>query len=264
MDRERLRRIRNFQSEDWYPALFIRPISIGIMLVIADWKFITANRLTTLANICKLASAWFILRGRSSGEIVTAVVLLQLGLIFDHLDGTMARYRRTFTKLGSYYDKVSDLLTWCVISAAIGWRAYGATGEAYYILLALASAYALGSMGYMKWLVSAESERLRWLEAREDPPAAIARRTAPIQIAPPPERTRADWMRWFVRMAPRFLKFEETDLYFWVAVGLFIHREDLLVWLLFASQIGVLAAMLVKRTREIAGVDRRMRDLGDR
>ena len=64
-------------------------------------------------------------------------------------------------------------------------------------------------------------------------------------------------------MAPRFLKFEETDLYLWVSVGLLIHREDLLVWLLFASQVAVLGAMLIKRTREIAAVDRRMRDLGD-
>src|SRR5688572_26198966 len=110
MDRERLQRIRNFQSQDWYPALFIRPLSIGIMLVIADWKFLTPNRLTTLANVCKLAAAWFVFDGQSTSELVAAVVLLQLGLIFDHLDGTMARYRRTFTKIGSFYDKVSDLI----------------------------------------------------------------------------------------------------------------------------------------------------------
>jgi phosphatidylglycerophosphate synthase len=198
-----VQRIRNFQSEDWYPALFIRPISIGMMLVVADWKLLTPNRLTALANLCKLAAAWFVFDGKTTREVVIAVVLLPVGLVFDHLDGTMARYRRTFTKLGSFYDKVSDLITWFVISAAFGWRAYGATDEAYYIVLALASAYALGAMGYMKWLVSAESERLRWLEARADPAAAIARRTAAIQIAPPPERTRADWIRWFLQMAPR-------------------------------------------------------------
>lgn len=264
MDRERLRRIRNFQSDDWYPALFIRPISIGIMLLVADWKFLTPNRLTTLANLCKLACAWLIFDGTTTRAIVAAVVLLQLGLVFDHLDGTLARYRRTFTKLGSFYDKVSDFITWFPIAAAIGWRAYAATGEAYYLVLALASAYALGALGYMKWLVTAESERLRWLEARSDPVAAVARRTALIAIAPPPERTRTDWIRWFLRMAPMFLKFEETDLYLWVSIGLLIGREDLLCWLLFASQMGMLLAMLIKRTREIASVDRRMRDLGDR
>jgi phosphatidylglycerophosphate synthase len=263
LDRDRLRRIRNFQSEDWYPALFIRPISIAIMLVIADWRFLTPNRLTTVANVCKLASSWFVYDGETTAEIVAAVVLLQFGLIFDHLDGTMARYRRTFTKMGSFYDKVSDLITWFIISAATGWQAYELTGDAYFIVLSLSSAFALGSMGYMKWLVTAESERLRWVEARQDPTEAIARRTAPVQIAPPPERNARDWVRWFLQMAPRFLKFEETDLYFWVAIGLLLERADLLVWLLFVSQLVVLAAMVAKRSREIADVDRRMRDLGD-
>src|SRR5512134_1839915 len=109
MNRERLQRIRNFQSEDWYPALVIRPLTIGIMLVIADWKFLTPNRVTTIANIFKLGAAWAIL---DRSLWIWAAVLLQLGLIFDHLDGTIARYRRAFTKLGSFYDKVSDMVTW--------------------------------------------------------------------------------------------------------------------------------------------------------
>ena len=42
--------------------------------------------------------------------LAVAALLLQLGVIFDHLDGTVARYRRTFTRLGSFYDKASDLV----------------------------------------------------------------------------------------------------------------------------------------------------------
>lgn len=261
MDQDRLRRIRNFQSEDWYPALIIRPLSIGIMLVIADWKLLTPNRLTTLANLAKLACCWLILRADSTAEIVWAVVALNLGLIFDHLDGTMARYRRTFSKLGSFYDKVSDFLTWFLISAALGWRAMTDTGEAYYLLLACSSAYALGAMGYLKWLVTAESERLRWLEARAEPAAAVARHTRPIEIAPPPVRTRAEWIRWFFAIAPRIGKFEETDLYLWVSIGLIIGRLDWTVWLLFGSQVALLAVMLVKRSLAIVRVDRRMREI---
>ncbi len=261
MDRERLQKIRNWQSTDWYPALIIRPLSILVMLVIADWKFLTPNRLTTLANLCKLACCWFVLAADSTAETVWAVVFLNLGLIFDHLDGTMARYRRTFTKLGSFYDKVPDFLTWFLISAALGWVAYRDTGEAWYPVLACASAYALGAMGYLKWLVTAESERLRWLEARSDPAAAVARYTAPIVIAPPPVRTRADWIRWFFAIAPRILKFEETDLYLWVSIGLVIGRLDWAVWLLFASQMALLAVMLFKRSLAIVRVDRRMREI---
>ncbi len=263
MNRDRLRRIRNFQSEDWYPAFVIRPLSIGIMLVIGDWKLVTPNRLTTLANAAKLAGAWFIYAGDSTPDTIGAIALIHVGLIADHLDGTVARYRRTFTRFGSYYDKVSDFLTWFLITAAVGWRAMAATGEAYYLLLASASAYALGAVGYMKWVTVAESERLRWLEARADPAGVVARRTAPIQVSPPPERSRADWVRWFARMMPRILKFEEADLPLWISIGLVFGRLDWVVWLLVVSQTAMLAGMLVKRSLEMAKVDRRIRELED-
>src|SRR5690606_14637300 len=145
------------------------------------------------ANLFKLAAAGFIsfLALDDTAATIWAVVFLQLGVLFDHLDGTMARYRRAFTRFGSFYDKVSDIVTWFLITIAVGWAAYRQTGGAHYIVLAVSSSVALDVMGYMKWLTVAESERLRWFEARADPAAAVARRTAPIQIAPPPETGRA-------------------------------------------------------------------------
>jgi phosphatidylglycerophosphate synthase len=260
MDRERLQRIRNFQSQDWYPALVIRPLSIAVMLVIGDWRFLTPNVLTTIANLCKVAAAAVLVADRG---VALAVVLLQLGILFDHLDGTMARYRRAFTRLGSFYDKVSDLITWFLIMIAVGWVAYRQTGRVYYLPLAAASSVALDAMGYMKWLAQAESERLRWLEARAtDPAAAVAARTAPIEIAPPPERSRRDWMLWFVRSLGRVWRFEEMDLFFWVGLWLLLGRADLAVWLCFATQTAVMLSMAVRRAREMAAVDRRMRELG--
>ena len=265
MDQERLRRIRNFQSTDWYPAIVIRPLSIAIMLVIADWKFLTPNRLTTIANLAKLGACALIVFCPVPGDLgatVWAVILLQLGIVFDHLDGTMARYRRTFTRLGSFYDKVSDLVTWFLIMLAIGWAAFRQTGEAHLLLLAIGSSFALDVMGYMKWLAAAETERLRWFEARADP-AVIDKRTAPIKVAPPPVRTRAEWLRWFARSWLQIARFEEMDLFFWVALGLLFDRLEWLIWLLFVTQTTILLSMVYRRTRDIIRADRRLRDLGD-
>jgi hypothetical protein len=114
----------------------------------------------------------------------------------------------------------------------------------------------------MKWLATAEAERLRWFEARGDA-AIIERRTARIAIAPPPERSRADWLRWFARSWLQIVRFEEMDLFFWVAVGLLTGKLAWLIWLLFATQTFILLSMAVRRTREIVRVDRRLRDLGD-
>lgn len=258
MDRARLQRIRNFQSQEWYAALVIRPIAIVVMLVIADWRWLTPNRLTTLGNLCKLAAAALILDPARWGW---AALLLQLGVLFDHLDGTVARYRRTFTRLGSFYDKASDLVTWTLIMLATGWQVTVSQGEPYYLVLATGSAMALAVTGYMKWLVQAETERVRWLEARTDPAAAIARQTAPITVAAPPVRTRAQWARWLGTMLSRVWRFEEVDLWFWLGLALLVDRLRWAVWALFVSQTLNLVVMTVIRTREVVRADRRIQEL---
>jgi phosphatidylglycerophosphate synthase len=253
---ERLQRIRNFQSEDFYPALVVRPLTILVMLVIADWRFLTPNRLTTIANIVKLAAAWAIYQ-----ELwVWSVVLLNLGILFDHLDGTVARYRRAFTKLGSFYDKVSDMVTWWPIVLAVGWVVYRETGEAVYLVLVTSSATAMNVRAYMKWLVQAESERLRWFEARQNP-AVIATRTAPIVVKPPPSRTPREWGRWFFSRVSHIVWFEEMDLWMWLSIGIIIQRLDLCIWLFFITQVGGFAFRTVVRFVEVARLDRKLAEL---
>jgi phosphatidylglycerophosphate synthase len=258
MDRARLQRIRNFQSQDWYAALVVRPFTILVMLVIADWKFVTPNRVTTLANASKLGAAWCILDERLW---VATIVLLQLGCLLDHLDGTIARYRGTFTKVGSFYDKVSDIVTWGVLMGAAGWRVYQDTGEPRYLVLGLASVVGMDVCGYTKWLSVAETERVRWLEARRDPAASVARYAAPIVIKPPPERTLRDWVKWFFLRLARVLVFDEMDLWFWMSLSLVIGHLDWCMWLLGISQVANMVVMTFRRAREMARADRRIAEL---
>ncbi len=259
MDRERLQKIRNFQSEDFYPALVIRPLTILVMLVIADWKFLTPNRLTTIANLVKLGATWAIFDNRP----YLAVVLLNLGILFDHLDGTVARYRRTFTKLGSFYDKASDIVMWWPIVLAIGWVVYVQTGKAWYIVLVTSSATAMNVRAYMKWLAQAETERLRWLEAKRDP-SLIDKRTAPIVVKPPPVRTRREWIRWFFSRVSHIVWFEEMDLWMWLSIGLLIGHLDWVIWLFFTTQVAGCLALLVVRHVEMARLDRKLAEITER
>ncbi|MEZ4359624.1 MAG: CDP-alcohol phosphatidyltransferase family protein [Kofleriaceae bacterium] len=272
MNRERLRRIRNWQSQDWYPAVLLRPLSILIMLVIADWKAVTPNRLTTLGNLFKIAAIALLIPeveravagplGLSpTAAVIAIVVCLHLGAIFDHLDGTLARYRLAFTIFGSFYDKASDLLTWCAMCMALGWRAYTHTGEALPIVLIDASAFALALRGYLKWLSHSEAEKLRWLRAKEDPAAAVARATAAPKISAPPERTAAQWVTWYLKSWARIVQFEEMDLFFWVSLGLVLDRLELLAWLLFVTQVLGLAVMTIYRHREAHLLDVEQRAL---
>jgi phosphatidylglycerophosphate synthase len=258
MNRERLQKIRNFQSEDWYPALVIRPITIGVMLIVADWRILTPNRVTTLANLVKLAGTYYLLFPE---HWVLAAVLLQVGLMLDHLDGTLARYRRTFTKLGSFYDKVSDLISWALIVMTAGWEQTKLTSEPKWLLFAAASITALNCRSYMKWLSVAETERIRWLEARPDPAAAVAAKTGPIIIKPPPVRTARDWSIWFAKKLAVVFIFEEMDLWFWLGLGLVIRRLDLVLWLFAISQVAGMVGMVVARAVWMNRADKRIREL---
>lgn len=266
MDRERLRRIRNWQSQDWYPAVFLRPLSILLMLVIADWKFLTPNRLTTLANLCKIAGTLLLLPAveakvaaaigwSQTSSIIAVIVLLHLGAIFDHLDGTLARYRRTFTIMGSFYDKASDIVTWTAMSMALGWRAFVTTGDALHLVLIHGSAFALAIRGYLKWAANGEAEKMRWLRAKADPVAAVERATQPPKLSTPPERTAAQWVTWYLKSWTKIVQFEEMDLFFWVSLGLLLNRLDLLAWMLFVTQVAGMSALFVYRHFETHGYD---------
>jgi len=250
VDKHKLQRIRNWQSSEFYARLVMRPLAIVVMLVIADWKWLTPNIVTTLANIAKLAGAALIAIDHRE-HAVAGVVLLQLGLLLDHLDGTIARYRRCGTQFGAFYDKVSDAITWGIIMVALGWAAYRDTANVWLPIAAIMSAYALLVLGYMKWIVVAASPR-------------VASKPAVHAV---PERSAADWARWFVSSLARAALFEEVDLFFWIGVGVLVGRIDLLIWLLAITQGAQLVVMLVRRALQVYRLDsvsRRDGDVDDR
>ena len=257
MDGERLRRIRNWQSDEWYAALIIRPACIVVMLAIADWTWLSPNMLTTLSLLLKGGAGVLILVDERWAWI-TAAIVLQLGLLVDNLDGTLARYRGKCSLFGSFYDKVGDALLWFGIVLAVGWRAMARTGDPKLLALAAFSGYALLMCGYMKWLVEAERERGKWWTARDNPSAAVADPVLSDRQAPP-TRTRAQWFRWFLRSWAQIYRFEEVDLFFWVGLALILNRPRELCWVLGVTQSIVFGTMIIRRGRQIAALDRARR-----
>jgi phosphatidylglycerophosphate synthase len=251
MNRDRLRRIRNWQSSEFYARLVMRPLTILVMLVVADWRWLTPNLVTTGANLTKLTGAvLLVVNHRDHGLL--AALFIQVGLLLDHLDGTLARYRESGTTFGAFYDKVSDAVTWLAITCAVGWAAYHDYHDVKLPIMAVASAYALLVMGYMKWIVVAEQKKLDWLEARAQP--AVRRSLAQPSMSPP-ARSPVQWARWFASSILRIVMFEEVDLFFWIGLGLVLDRLDWVCWLLAFSQGAQLASMLIKRGLQARALD---------
>jgi len=266
MNRERLRRIRNWQSSEFYARLVMRPLTILVMLVVADWRWLTPNLVTTLGNVAKLAGATLLVVDHRE-HAVAAAIAIQIGLLLDHLDGTIARYRGTGTMLGAFYDKVSDAVTWLAITGALGWAAYQDTGDARLPIAAVASAYALLVLGYMKWIVVAEQKKADWLDAMRTRDRASRSRLAEVAVAPvshaPPARTARQWAAWFAASIARGLRFEEVDLFFWIGLGLVTRQLALLCWLLVVSQAIQLLIMIGKRALQARALDATRTRLAD-
>jgi len=264
--RDRLRRIRNWQSSEFYARLVMRPLAILVMLVVADWRWLTPNLVTTLGNGAKLLGAALIAIDHRE-YAVAAAVAIQVGLLLDHLDGTIARYRNCGTMFGAFYDKVSDAVTWLAITGAIGWAAYVDTGDARLPIAAVASAYSLLALGYMKWIVVAEQKKADWLDAMRMRDRTRRARLAEAEAAPvshePPSRTAKQWAVWLGSSVLRAFKFEEVDLFFWIGLGLVLRELTLLCLLLVVSQIVQLVIMVIKRALEARALDVRRVRLAD-
>jgi len=254
MDRERLRRIRNYQNTEFYPALVLRPASILITMVIGDWKWVTPNLVTLFATVLKFAAAaMFLVDDR--GWLVAGMIMLQLGAIFDHVDGTLARYRRTQSNLGFFYDTVSDAVTWFTTLAALGWLAYQRTDHVHLLVVAAAGAYALMVNGYTRSVVETASERRKWRDAVDDPAGAVARNAGREEGGPPPERTGSEWVKWFLRCVGQIWRFQEMDLFFWVGVFVLLDRIPELLWLVAITQLAAMSIQFVLRSAQMHSLD---------
>lgn len=89
---------------------------------------ISPNQITSLAIIFELSAIYFILTSFDSNMILI-VALLQLGWIFDLMDGMMARYKKMGfyhpdnpSNKGYYLDAVSDHILKFMIIGALGYQ----------------------------------------------------------------------------------------------------------------------------------------------
>jgi phosphatidylglycerophosphate synthase len=202
--RERWARARAKQYEDWWCIVIGGPIGNLLAAVIAPCRHFTADLATLLSGALRLAGAALVFDG-SRGLDLLAAALLQLGCLLDVIDGALARLRGP-TNRGAFLDKAIDMVCLAAVFGAAGWRA---ASEAHDPLLLLAGAFVAWSVllrGYLLWVVRAQEL------VAGGPPA--------IQAAPAPSASRTLWSR----PALRIFFVGESDLYFWLSLGLVARR----------------------------------------
>jgi phosphatidylglycerophosphate synthase len=93
-------------SDGFFTTFFVSPYSKYIARWAARRGF-TPNQITTVSLFIGLAAAIAFATGERAG-LIAGAVLLQLAFTTDCVDGQLARYTRTFSKLGAWLDSIFD------------------------------------------------------------------------------------------------------------------------------------------------------------
>jgi hypothetical protein len=221
--KQRWMRLRNFQSKDFWAMIFARPLTILFLLPVADAAWVTPNRITVLAVLVKAAGISLIALDHSWAAGVWAAVLMNLGLVLDNMDGTLARYRQQGSFFGYILDKVSDAATLILMFWAIGYRAYCQTNDMLDLVLPAVGIGGAYVAAYSKWVADRTLSDIKIKKLVDDPVQlqSWARdRVRHDKTSLPPRRSAVDWLKWLSWAIFSILLINEVDFFLWAAVAL--------------------------------------------
>ncbi|MFE7705730.1 CDP-alcohol phosphatidyltransferase family protein [Streptomyces sp. NPDC057486] len=108
-------------GEHWAGRMYMREISLRIDRYLVNTK-ITPNQLTYLMTVCGVLAAPALLVPGIAGAVL-GVVMVQLYLLLDCIDGEIARWKKQFSLGGVYLDRVGAYLCDAAVLVGFGLRA---------------------------------------------------------------------------------------------------------------------------------------------
>jgi phosphatidylglycerophosphate synthase len=204
--------------EEWWSRVFATPIAQLILTVVADWRWITPNRLTILSFLMTILCGMLILVG-DTARLVGAGVVLQIAYIIDCMDGQLARYRGVSSQVGSLLDKWTDFVKFPFVVVALTLQASTQHPTTTPILLGLTSIFLICYQPYLKLIASQECSVGPWTILSG---------------------------KGFVQRNSRFFLFEEAQWYLIVSVCLFLNEGTIALAILVVTQ-GLIALLQTVR-----------------
>jgi len=216
-------------NDEWWSSFVTAPLAVLLNYIVVDVAWLTPNLLTLASFICALVAAGFVVAGGLANFIIAAA-LIHLSHILDCMDGQMARYRRTTTASGSYYDRATDQIQVGVWFGACGYAAFDQTGDVLPAFLSLIGLGFYSLRGYTKYIaihveMSRDSAYLGTINAAALAPAPARR-----------EWTPARGIRWFVGEQRKILRFDEGVFIFMLSLALIVDQLTAMLWVFAVSQ----------------------------
>ena len=217
---KRYQLLKSRKAKDWWTATFGDPVSWIILAAVADWRFITPNFLTFLTFLTKLIASTWIAFGDKEIAIYGAI-LLQLGVLFDHMDGNLARYRGISTLKGGFMDRILDGTSVLILFSALSWNVYQKGYSAYFLLMGPTAASFYLIICYIYWSYAFDEYKILGQSKKVHPGAEKL------------EDKDISTLKFILRGQTKIFKFNHIDYYFWISISIFIDRVTWIIWLLF-------------------------------
>lgn len=159
-------------SGNWMVRTFLRDAALPFTWILLHTR-VTADQVTAGALAVGLAACWF-LAHQGSAAFLTGALLLQFWYYLDHVDGQIARYRKTACITGRFFDFLMHHIihTLVIFSLGVCFSGSFSLGEKG-IVAAAAAAFLMSLFNFMHDIKSkAIIERLLQAESihvRQDP-----------------------------------------------------------------------------------------------
>jgi len=217
---KRYQLLKSRKPKDWWTATFGDPASWVILAAIADWKCITPNLLTIFTFFSKLIASAFIAFGDRT-IVVYGAFLLQLGVLFDHMDGNLARYRNTTSLSGGFMDRILDGTSVLIIFSAISWHVYLKGHSDYYLIMGPAAASFYLIICYMYWSYAYYEHKMSGGSTKVHPGIKNLK------------EKNVSTLEYIIAGQKKIFNFNHIDYYFWISFAILMDKSEWLLWFLF-------------------------------
>ena len=221
------------KDDEWWSSFVTSPLAIAVNYVVVDIKWLTPNLITLFSFITAIISVLFIITGGTVNYIIAAI-LIHWSHVLDCMDGQMARYRKSSSLSGSYFDKLTDQIQVTIWFGSVGYAAYAQSQNVLPIFLAFTGVAFYSLRGYVKYvaLYTEMSKDNGHLEKISKEASSVKQEnTAGLGFG-----VLAN-LRWFVREQRKIFSFDEGVFIFMLSLALVLDKLTPMLWVFAISQL---------------------------
>ncbi len=221
------------KNDEWWSSFVTSPLAIAINYLVVDIRWLNPNLITLFSFITAIISALFIVASGTANFIIAAI-LIHWSHILDCMDGQMARYRKTSSLSGSFFDKLTDQIQVTIWFGSVGYAAYAQSQSVLPIFLAFTGVAFYSLRGYVKYVTiyTEMSRNSGYLERLSKEASRVKKKeTAGLGYG-----VLANF-RWFMGEQKKFFSFDEGVFIFMLSLALVIDKLTPMLWVFATSQL---------------------------